>query len=180
MHPRTAIRAAVAARLQAALPQTGLTHCFLGRRKPTRDEKTPFARVVSGDEASEPLTDLGDEKRTFTVSIRVYVKDKDGIDDELDELAERIENLFWDGAFLDDLATDWRYEGSTVNDGEEDEAAARHEAGTLTLNYECTYRWSPPDTSADLAPFARAHVTTQATAASGVAGAVDHIELPQD
>ncbi|EYC52891.1 hypothetical protein AZ34_11875 [Hylemonella gracilis str. Niagara R] len=180
MHRRTAIRAAVAARLQAHLAVVGLTDCYAGRVQPTREDRMPFARVLLGDESSELLTDSGDEKRALSVSIRVYERAEEDLGAALDAIAEKIEGLFWHGGFLGDLAGEWRHTGSDLEDGEGDSVAARHEAGTLTLNYECTYRWSPPDTTADLAPFAHAHVTTQAASASGVARAEDHIELPQD
>lgn len=180
MHQRANIRAAVTSRIQAHLLETGLSHCYSGSELPASEDALPFARVLLGNESSQLLTDSGDEKRTLPLSIRVYVAEGTGLDAALDDIAEQIEVLFWHGSFLGDLAIGWRYVGCAYGDVEGDEVASTHEAATLSLNFECLYRWSPPDAAEELPPFFRAHSAIHLATSYGVAGAEDHIDLPQN
>lgn len=143
MHARKQIRDKVK-QLLAAHP--GLSNIYTGRVQPTHSDKMPFANVETGTETSERHVDQYREVRTVRVYIRLYDAADEHLDDKLDNLAEIVEALLGHDQTLGGLVETWDYKGVEPDTA----SAARVEDGSLSLEYECKYLWSPV---ADVASF---------------------------
>jgi hypothetical protein len=135
MHARTKIRQAVLAKLQ---PHPLLTTLFAARTKPNGEDRLPAANIVTGSEVSEDLGDW-EEMRSVQLQVVLEVVQDSGIVDKLDDLAEVVEALLGDDQTLGGLCDSFRYKGSDPDYT----SAAAQETASLTLTYECKYRWAP-------------------------------------
>lgn len=91
-HPRTLIRRAVCALLQ--VPDTGLCPVFANREEPWESNELPVASVYTTDE-SRLETDMSPppDERELTLVVEVLAKANSKLDDVLDALGYRIEQL---------------------------------------------------------------------------------------
>lgn len=139
MHSRRKIRDAVAALLA---PHPLLTRLFEARTKAANEDALPFANVTTGAESVEDLADQFREIRTLPVMVTLVVRKDKGVADQLDDLAEHVENLLGLDPTLGGACEQLRYKGCEPDYT----SAASEEAASLTLNYECKYVWEPsPD-----------------------------------
>lgn len=136
MHVRKQIRDKVKL-LLAAHP--GLANIYTGRVQPTHTAKMPFANVETGTESAERHVDQWREVRTVRVYIRLYDTADEHLDDKLDNLAETVEALLGLDQTLGGLVEAWEYKGVEPDTA----SAARVEEGSLSLEYECKYLWTP-------------------------------------
>lgn len=89
-HPRKQIRANVVALLTGL---TGVTTVDASRVTPFADSELPALNVVNRGGQSSPitLTGSGPQERQINVGIDIHAKATDGVDDLLDDIAERVE-----------------------------------------------------------------------------------------
>ena len=69
----------------------GIDHVAVGRFKPLEVSRCPFVRVLADSETSELYSDAGQERRTLSLQIEIYVDDSDDPEAEANEIATLIE-----------------------------------------------------------------------------------------
>jgi len=137
MHPRRKIRDAVYQRL---LGHEGLRELFNARVKFTPDVYMPFCNVITGNETSVPDDEDYYDRRTLQLFVVLYARDVDYVVNSLDDLAEVVEYQLSVDKTLGDLCVSFRYTGADPFYENVDDP----EAASLTLTYECVYRWGRP------------------------------------
>lgn len=123
----------------------GLSGCYTGRVQPTHVSRMPFAAIETGNETSERHSDQYSELRTVRAIVRLYATADEHLDDTLDSLAESVESLLANDQTLGGITESFEYKGADPDVT----SAASVEAGTLALEYECRYIWSPTATVND-------------------------------
>ena len=134
-HTRQKVRDAVALLLQGA----GLANVYTGRAQPNASAKLPLAVVETSNETSSRHVDQWRELRTVQVYIRLYAMADEHLDNTLDTLAAGVENLLCLDQTLGGIIESWDYKGCDADTN----SAARQEAGSLSMQFECMYLWAP-------------------------------------
>ena len=116
----------------------GIDHVVVGRFKPLEVSRCPFVRVLADSETSELYSDAGQERRTLSLQIEIYVDDSDDPEAEANEIATLIEKQLCrsDSYYLSGLLTEpLSYQGYelTADDAPDRETAA------AVLQYEAVY-----------------------------------------
>lgn len=119
-HPRKQIRANVVA-LLTGLPITG-SNVFASRVTPFAESELPALNVLtlSSNQQQLDLAGSGALQLDFTLAIDIVVKEMDGLDDLIDDIAEDVElamqaapSSTWLGGFIGDLATESELDDET-------------------------------------------------------------------
>ena len=86
----------------------GIDHVAVGRFKPLEVSRCPFVRVLADSETSELYSDAGQERRTLSLQIEIYVDDSDDPEAEANEIATLIEKQLCrsDSYYLSGLLTE--------------------------------------------------------------------------
>ncbi len=136
MHQRTGIRQRVVTVLQA---HPDLANLFVSRGRPAHESQAPFGKVVIGSETSGRAMDYHSEKRTLDLRIQLVVQSATGADDDLDALAETVENLMAADPTLNSLAERHDYQGTTFDF----EGGAQADLAAAELRYSIEYIYEP-------------------------------------
>lgn len=131
----------------------GIDHVAVGRFKPLEVSRCPFVRVLADSETGELYSDAGQERRTLSLQIEIYVDDSDDPEAEANEIATLIEKQLCrsDSYYLSGLLTEpLSYQGYelTADDAPDRETAA------AVLQYEAVYLFEP-NVSGDGVPLKR-------------------------
>lgn len=119
-HPRTQIRAAVVA-LLTGLPITG-ANVFASRVRPFHDSELPALNVLTGgsNEQQLNLAGSGASQLDLTLTVEIRVKQADGVDDAIDDIAEEVELAMqtapastWLGGFVESVASEPEFDEET-------------------------------------------------------------------
>jgi hypothetical protein len=133
MHVRTQIRNAVVARL-TGLPLTG-ANVFASRVYPIDDTQLPALLINTDGEEIEPNA-TGLLIRSLALAIRVLVRKPGvGLDDDLDTIAEDVEEAMATGPLLAGASEQMTLTALAVEFDREGDAPF----GVLTLNYRIDY-----------------------------------------
>lgn len=136
MHRRAEIRAKIVDVLSA---QSDLSALFVSRGRPVHESKAPFGSVVIASESASRKSDYPSESRVLDVRIALTVKSVDGVDAQLDALAEVIERLMAVDPRFDDLAERSDYQGTAFDF----ESGANGDLASAELRYNVEYIFEP-------------------------------------
>lgn len=133
----------------------GIGEVVAGRFKPLTVEHCPFVRVLADSETGELYSDAGQERRTLSLRIEIYVDDSEDPEAAANEISNLIEKqlIRSDSYYLSGLLTEpLSYQGYelTADDAPDRETAA------VVLQYEATYLFEP-DLSGDAVPLKRVY-----------------------
>lgn len=118
-HPRKQIRANVVALLTGL---AGVVTVAASRTAPFDDSELPALNVVNRGGAASPitLTGQGPSDRQITVGIDIHVKAADGVDDQLDDIAESVEAALhaalpetWLGGYIGEINDEPEFDEET-------------------------------------------------------------------
>ena len=105
----------------------------------TSVKKMSYINVLTGSETSEKHLDMFSERRTVQVFIKIYASAQEDISDELDRIADTVENELAAESGLKDITESFEYRGTETDI----ESAANTENGEMTLEYSAVYIWQP-------------------------------------
>ncbi len=85
-------RKAIRNRIAEALRSLQGVEIYSGRFKPTDSAKLPFIRVCTLNEEAELVYD-DSFRRSLTLSVLIYQGKDENLDDDLDDLSEKVEQI---------------------------------------------------------------------------------------
>ncbi len=173
-HQRKIIRAAIALALSGNT--AALAEVSTNRQNPYRTEKLPAIDIFSAsDDVEDDSTAPRELEHSYLVEVRGTVKAAGTIDDDMDDLAEEIEEVmhrdpYFDGACADSILTSTTFEFDASGD---------RDIATISLIYNFTYRTDAPDAPLFLDDLETVHATHKIGAAQDDDDdAEDEIEIP--
>lgn len=128
-------RKAIRNRIAEALRSLQGVEIYSGRFQPTDSAKLPFIRVCTLNEEAELVYD-DSFRRSLTLSVLIYQDKDENLDDDLDDLSEKVEQIL--------LANPLKNEIQQINLESmrlDASSAANRELGCTELTFEILYDW---------------------------------------
>jgi len=172
---RKLIRQYVINLLKVGLPEFN-NRVFGNRDKPLHQTEMPCVLVYTKSEQAAIYIEAPRSYQiTLKLEIQITSRLRDGADDYLDDICEKIEELIFNDTYLNGLAQDVLLsdtESDFKYEGEQGVAGSR-------ITFDVLYEKVAPEETLGLDPLIRAHVEYKSPPDTGQAPIVNDIVLPQ-